>query len=130
MVLYNLIGRRRFSVGAVSRKQRVNVLLLQFCAYIRFVVKILIETNVNISNELNFSDVYWCKLHCGVHSLCTRSSLVYENEIYSLNECLSNELNTHYNRRSKENLLGVCGVSSNFCPCVIPAAVTGSVAGV
>ena len=26
--------------------------------YIRLVIKILIETNENISNELNFSDVY------------------------------------------------------------------------
>ena len=29
-----------------------------FSAYIRFFVKILIETNINISNELIFSDVY------------------------------------------------------------------------
>ena len=27
-------------------------------AYIRFVVKVLIKTNVNISNELHYSDVY------------------------------------------------------------------------
>ena len=29
-----------------------------FSAYIRSFVKVLIETNVNISNELIFSDVY------------------------------------------------------------------------
>ena len=29
-----------------------------FSAYLRFFVKVLIETNVNISNELNISDVY------------------------------------------------------------------------
>ena len=29
-----------------------------FSAYIRFFIKSLIETNVNISNELYFSDVY------------------------------------------------------------------------
>ena len=38
-----------------------------FSAYKRFFVKILIETNVNISNELNFSDVY----------LCIRPNVVY-----------------------------------------------------
>ena len=37
---------------------RGNVLLLQFRAYIRFFVKVLIEPNEIISNELNFSDVY------------------------------------------------------------------------
>ena len=30
----------------------------KFSAFIRFFDKILIETNVNISDELNFSDVY------------------------------------------------------------------------
>ena len=29
-----------------------------FNAYVRFFVKILIEMNVNMSSELNFSDVY------------------------------------------------------------------------
>ena len=29
-----------------------------FSAYIRFFVNVLIEMNVNISNEFNFSDVY------------------------------------------------------------------------
>ena len=29
-----------------------------FSAYITFFIKVLIETNVNISNELHFSDVY------------------------------------------------------------------------
>ena len=29
-----------------------------FSAYIRLFVNVLIEMNVNISNELNFSDVY------------------------------------------------------------------------
>ena len=29
-----------------------------FIAYIRFFVKVLLEMDVNISNELNFSDVY------------------------------------------------------------------------
>ena len=29
-----------------------------FSTYIKFSIKVLIETNVNISNELNFSDVY------------------------------------------------------------------------
>ena len=38
----------------LAEKLRVNVFLLQF----RFFVNVLIEMNVNISNELNFSDVY------------------------------------------------------------------------
>ena len=56
---------------------------------IRFVIKALIKTNINISNELNFSDVYrsvnyiyWVtsKVNMntfGVYLLCTRSSVVY-----------------------------------------------------
>ena len=31
---------------------------LSFSAYIRFLVNFFIEMNVNINNELNFSDVY------------------------------------------------------------------------
>ena len=37
---------------------RVNGLLFHFSAHISFFVKVLIEKNINISNELNFSDVY------------------------------------------------------------------------
>ena len=33
-------------------------LLFNFSSYVRFFVKLLIERNVNISNELNFSYVY------------------------------------------------------------------------
>ena len=40
------------------QKKRVNVLLLQVRACMRFFIKSLIERNVNISIELNFSDVY------------------------------------------------------------------------
>ena len=32
-----------------------------FSVHLRFFVKVLIETNVNLSNELNFSDK--CELH-------------------------------------------------------------------
>ena len=56
MAVYNLIGRPRCS--AVSKKKRVNVLLLQFQRIYKILVKILIETNIKISNELIFSDVY------------------------------------------------------------------------
>ena len=48
-------------VGAVpqlAEKLHVTVLLLQFSAFITFFVKVLVERNENISNELNFSDVY------------------------------------------------------------------------
>ena len=36
----------------------VNVLLLHFLRHIRFFIKVLIETNINLSNGLNFSVVY------------------------------------------------------------------------
>ena len=60
MALYNLIGRRRGhdvidAVLLVAEKLCVNIFLFQFfSAYIRFFVNVLIEMNVNISNELNF----------------------------------------------------------------------------
>ena len=41
-----------------AKRLRVNVLLLLFQRLYKRFVKGLIETNVNISNELNFSDVY------------------------------------------------------------------------
>ena len=46
-----------------------------FSAYVRFFVNVLIEMNVNISNELNFSEVY--RSIFGVHSLCTQPNVVY-----------------------------------------------------
>ena len=63
MALYSLIGCRRChdvidAVPLLAEKLCVNVFLLQFSAYIRFFVKVLIEMNVNRSNELNISDVY------------------------------------------------------------------------
>ena len=63
MALCSLLGRRRLhdlidAIPKLAEKLRVNVLLLQFKQLIRFFVKVLTETNVNISNELNFSDVY------------------------------------------------------------------------
>ena len=77
------------------------VYCFNFSAYIRFFVRVLIETNVNISNELNFSDGYRsincigslakfieprrssCTLHvsqCSVHF-----DKPQKNEIHSLN---------------------------------------------
>ena len=57
MAFCNLIGRRRCS--AVSEKTACKYFSGSFfIAYIKFFVKVLIETNVNISNELNFSKVY------------------------------------------------------------------------
>ena len=46
------------AVPLLAEKLCVNVFLLQFSTYIRFFVKVLIEMNVNRSNELNISDVY------------------------------------------------------------------------
>ena len=57
MTLYNLIGRRRYST--VSTKTACQYLTASILALILdFVDKILMEINVNISNELNFSDFY------------------------------------------------------------------------
>ena len=50
----------QLDAGAVpqsAEKLRV-VTAFKFSAYIRIFIKGLIETNGNISNELNFSDVY------------------------------------------------------------------------
>ena len=55
MALYGLIGRRRCSELAEKLRVTVTILLQQFSAYISFFVTVLIETNVNIRNELNFS---------------------------------------------------------------------------
>ena len=57
MALYILTGR--WDCSAVNRNLCVKVLMLQLeHLYEIFFVKNLIETNVNISNELNFSEVY------------------------------------------------------------------------
>ena len=57
MAFYNLIGRRRCS--AVRRETVCKSFTGSILAtYIRFFVKALIETNVNISNKINFSGVY------------------------------------------------------------------------
>ena len=52
IAFYNLIGRRRCSAVC-----RINFTEFNFNAYTRFYVKVLIATNVNVSNELNFSDI-------------------------------------------------------------------------
>ena len=59
MALSSLIGRWTHhdlidTVPKLAEKLHVDNLLLQF-KRLRFFVKVLIETNVNISNELNFS---------------------------------------------------------------------------
>ena len=63
MTVYSLIGRRRHNdvIGAVpqlaEKKTRVNFSLIQILAHIK-IFKVLIETNVNISNEPIFSDLF------------------------------------------------------------------------
>ena len=64
MDLYNLIGRRRRhdvidAVPLLAAKTACKCFPASVLALIwRFFINILIEMNVNISNELNFSDVY------------------------------------------------------------------------
>ena len=56
-VTSNLIGR--WCCSAVSRKTACKCFTASsFSVYIRLFVKVLIEKNVNISNELNLSGVY------------------------------------------------------------------------
>ena len=43
-----------------------------FSAYVRFFVKVLNEMNVNVSNEVNFSDVYRSVNNIGSLAKCTR----------------------------------------------------------
>ena len=67
-----------------------------FRTYIRFFIKVLIETNVNISNELNFSDLYRNVSYIGSLAKftftldATQCSLHFDkpqkNEINSLND--------------------------------------------
>ena len=60
MALCNLIGHRRCHdiIDTVPPLALcVNVFCFNFSAYIRFFVNVLIEMNVNIRNEFNFSDV-------------------------------------------------------------------------
>ena len=58
MSRYSLIGRRRLS-AFVRRSACVHCFTASVLAFfIRFFVKILVERNANISNGLNFSDVY------------------------------------------------------------------------
>ena len=89
MALYNLIGRRRCS--AVSRKLRANILLLHFERLVKIFRQGSDETNVNISNELNFADVYRSVNYSGSLSKLTRASSGFiqfaqplKNEIHSL----------------------------------------------
>ena len=42
----------------IKKIQRVNVFCFCFFAYVNCFVKVLVETNLNISNEFKFSDVY------------------------------------------------------------------------
>ena len=65
-----------------------------FSAYKRYFVKVLIETNVNLSNELILSDVYQGENYIGSRAKCTlhvtQCSLPFnkhqENENHSLNK--------------------------------------------
>ena len=64
MALYTLTGCERYhevndAVQLQAEKLGVNVYCYNFSTCIKFFVKVLIETNVNIiNNELNVSDVY------------------------------------------------------------------------
>ena len=63
MAPYSLNGRPRHhdffdAVSLLAETVNVIFLLLQFKAYIKLFIKVFTKTYVNISNELNFSDIY------------------------------------------------------------------------
>ena len=67
MALYNLeVGDVIDAVPLLAEKLHVNVFLLQFWHLYNIYVNVLIEMNVNISNALNFSDVYWSVNYTGL----------------------------------------------------------------
>ena len=110
MAFYSLIGRQHCSD---SRKTRCKSFTASFFStYIRFFVKVLIETNVNISNELNFSNVYrrvnylvsLAKLTWGSFTLYVTQCSVHfdkqqKNEIHSLNICVTERMLAYVSRR-------------------------------
>ena len=62
VALYNLIGRRRHNddieaVPQLAEKQRVIFYCLNISIYLLFFFKVLIETDVSISNKLNLTSV-------------------------------------------------------------------------
>ena len=74
MAVYNLVGRRRCS--AVSRKSTCKCFSASILELIYdFFVKVLTERNVNISNELHFSDVYGSVNYIGSLANFTQTSL-------------------------------------------------------
>ena len=151
MALYNLIRRRRRhdvidAVPLLAEKLRVNVFpvsrktackcfsCFNFSAYIRFFVNVLIKMNVNISNELNFSEVYRSVNYIGslrgsftLHS--TQCSLHFDkhqkNEIHSSIICRSLEtlytfcisLVVQYHERTRKY-----GGNTNFSICAVDGA--------
>ena len=58
----------------LAERLPVNV-LLQFYRLYKIFCKVLFETNVNISNELNFSDVYQSVNYIGLLAKLTRTPL-------------------------------------------------------
>ena len=72
MAFYEPIGHRHYST--VSRKTACKCFYCCNCSdNIRFFIKVMIETNVNISNELIFS---WSLSKCKLHRI---ASIVYMN---------------------------------------------------
>ena len=86
MVLCNLIGSRRYhDVTDAAEKTACKCLTASIKAFsfIRLFIKVLIEMNVNISEQLIFSDVYRSVNYTGVHLLCMRP-----NEVYHVNKII------------------------------------------
>ena len=81
MAFDNLIGLQRCS--AVSRETACKCFTVSLLVFYIKLFKVLIKTNENISNELNFSEVYRrvaSEIYINpfwVNSLCTRPNVVY-----------------------------------------------------
>ena len=100
MAFFSPNGRRRCST--ISKKTVCKCFTASILHLYKIFIKILIQMNVNISSELNFSDDFRCIIHWvaskvnmnpfGVHSLCMWPNVVYtsinlkKNESHSLNE--------------------------------------------
>ena len=82
MALTNVIGRCKLhdTIDAVPLFEHticVNSLFGYNCDCLCIFNKRYREMNVNISNELIFSDAHGAMNHFGVHSLCTRATTAH-----------------------------------------------------
>ena len=94
MAFFSPNGRRRCST--ISKKTVCKCFTASILHLYKIFIKILIEMNVNISSELNFSDDFRCRIHWvaskvnmnpfGFPNVVYTSINLKKNESHSLNE--------------------------------------------